>query len=117
MPLARLPNGPMNWPGMLTKQMLSAAATSQAPSPRQFQPWVNQYRPPRWRRLNTCSASESYQPRRTNQPIIITTIHGAVQVTMSTANVEMLCTTLKANRPTKMNAIAMTPMNTVPARG
>src|SRR3954451_23177050 len=93
--------------------MLSAADTSQAPSPRQFHPWLNQYLPPRWRRLNTCRASESYQPRRTNQPIIITTIQGAVQVTISTANVEMLCTTLKANLPTKMNAMAMTPMNTV----
>ena len=32
---------------------------------------------------------------------------------MSTANVEMLCTTLKAKRPTKMKAIARRPMNTV----
>ena len=43
----------------------------------------------------------------------MTTIHGAVHVTMSTANVEMLCTTLKANRPTKMNTIAMAPMKMV----
>ena len=38
--------------------------------------------------MNTCSASESYHPRRVNQPNIITTIHGAVHVTISTANVE-----------------------------
>lgn len=80
---------------------------------RRFQPCANQYRPPRCLRLNTCSESESYHPRRTTQPIIITTIHGAVHVTISTANVEMLATMSNANRPMKMNKIASAPMNTV----
>ena len=40
-------------------------------------------------------------------------IHGAVQVMMRTAKVEMLCTTSNANLPTKINTMAMTPMKIV----
>ncbi|SVJ74154.1 Uncharacterised protein [Klebsiella pneumoniae] len=41
------------------------------------------------------------------------TIHGVVQVTISTAKVETLCTRLKAKRPTKMKPIEATPISTV----
>ncbi|MNW08387.1 hypothetical protein D3C71_2051600 [compost metagenome] len=42
MPSARLPSGPTNCPGRLTKHRPTAALGIHAPMPRQFQPWVNQ---------------------------------------------------------------------------
>ena len=42
MPSAKLPSGPTNCPGKLTKHSPINALGIQAPSPRQFQPWLNQ---------------------------------------------------------------------------
>ena len=112
-PPASSPSGPTNWSGMLVKHSPSTAATSQEPRPRQFQPWSNQYRPPRCRRLNTCSASGSYQARRVTRPRIMTIIQGAVKVMISDANVDTLCTTSNANRPRKISPMDTTPISTV----
>ena len=43
----------------------------------------------------------------------MTTIHGAVQVMISVAKVEMLCARLSAKRPMKMNAMDRAPMKKV----
>jgi hypothetical protein len=112
-PAARLPRAPTNWFGTFTNMIPMTAEKIQTPIARQFHPRLNQYRPPTWRRLNTWRESASYQPRRVTYPIIIMIIHGAVQVMISTANVEMLCTMLKAKRPTKMKTMAIDPMNNV----
>ncbi|MNV82482.1 hypothetical protein D3C71_1762220 [compost metagenome] len=45
--------------------------------------------------------------------MIMITIHGVVQVMISTAKVDTLCTRLAAKRPMKMKAIDITPISSV----